>query len=248
MKIGIIGCGWLGFRLAKHLKTNNTIYTTARNIEKYKSLDAYFRSFLIDFDDFEVKKWKILSDLDCIIITIPFGRHLNNDILEKRLENICFFIQDFKKQLFFTSSVGIYPQSDTEMNEYFPSTLLEPKLFFVESFLRNQFPQINILRLGGLMGDDRILSKYKISEPNQVANHIHYQDICLIIEKMISLNLESRLYNVVAPQHPMKQEIINYQKGTKTTLGKPYGKIILSEKLETELDYNFLYPNPIYFT
>ncbi|MDO4782645.1 MAG: epimerase [Capnocytophaga felis] len=248
MKIGIIGCGWLGFRLAKHLNENNTIYTTTRNIDKHTSLGTYFHSFLIDFDNFEAKRWEILSNLDCIIITIPFGRHLDNNILEKRLKNIEFFIQNFKKQLFFTSSIGIYPQSDIKIDENLPSTLLESKLFFVESFLKSKFPQINILRLGGLMGDDRILSKYKISEPNQVANHIHYQDVCLIIEKMISLNLQSKLYNVVAPEHPIKQEIIDYQKGTKTKpKEKPYGKIVLSKKIETELDYNFLYPNPVYF-
>ncbi|CEN37150.1 hypothetical protein CCYN2B_40024 [Capnocytophaga cynodegmi] len=56
MKIGIIGCGWLGFRLANHLKTNNTIYTTTRNTDKNKFLSTYFHSFIIDFDDSEVKK------------------------------------------------------------------------------------------------------------------------------------------------------------------------------------------------
>lgn len=247
MKIGIIGCGWLGFRLAKHLEKDNTIYTTSRN-DNSKHLNSYFHSFLIDFDKIIAKKWKILSDLDCIIITIPFGKHSDTNILEERLKNLCFFIENFDKQLFFTSSVGIYPQINSEMDETFSSTLLDSKLFFVESFLKNKFPQLNILRLGGLMGDDRMLSKYKISEPNQVANHIHYQDICLIIEKMISLKSHSKLYNVVAPQHPVKQEIINHQKGVSTICNeKPYGKVILSKKLESELGYKFLYPNPIFF-
>ncbi|MFK8281829.1 Rossmann-fold NAD(P)-binding domain-containing protein [Capnocytophaga cynodegmi] len=248
MKIGIIGCGWLGSRLANHLKTNNTIYTTTRSSDKNKFLSTYFHSFIIDFDDSEVKKLEILTELDCIIIAIPFGRHLDSNILNKRLKNICIFIENFEKQLFFTSSVGIYPQINTEVNEDFPCELLDSKLLSVENFLKNQFPQTNILRLGGLMGDDRIFSKYNVSETSQVVNHIHYQDICLIIEKMISLNLQSKLYNVVAPKHPTKQEIINHQKGTKISIDRtPSGKIVLSDRLKTELNYQFLYPNPIYF-
>ncbi|WP_052456928.1 hypothetical protein [Capnocytophaga cynodegmi] len=147
-----------------------------------------------------------------------------------------------------TSSVGIYPQINQEINENFPCELLDSKLLYVENFLKNQFPQTNILRLGGLMGDDRIFSRYNVSETSQVVNHIHYQDICLIIEKMISLNLQSKLYNVAAPKHPTKQEIINHQKGTKIAIDKtPSGKIVLSDRLKTELNYQFLYPNPIYF-
>ncbi|CEN35333.1 Rossmann-fold NAD(P)-binding domain-containing protein [Capnocytophaga cynodegmi] len=248
MKIGIIGCGWLGFRLANHLKTNNTIYTTTRSTDKNKFLSSYFHSFIIDFDDSEVKKWEILTELDCIIIAIPFGRHLDSNILNKRLKNICIFIENFEKQLFFTSSVGIYPQINAEINEDFPCELLDSKLLYVENFLKNQFPQTNILRLGGLMGDNHIFSKYNVSETSQIVNHIHYQDICLIIEKMISLNLQSKLYNVVAPKHPTKQEIINHQKGTKIAIDRtPSGKIVLSDRLKTELSYQFLYPNPIYF-
>ncbi|MDO4229747.1 MAG: epimerase [Capnocytophaga sp.] len=250
MKIGIIGGGWLGTRLGTHLASYHSIYATTTSQEKQKELEkSYFHSFLVDFDKFNNQKWEILAELDCIIITIPFGKHLSKPIFENRLKNLCFFIENFKKQLFFTSSVGIYPQINAEIDETCPPTLLQNELLQSENFLKKNFPQLNILRLGGLMGDNRIFSKYNVSETHLVVNHVHYQDICFIIEKMITLNLHSKIYNIVAPQHPTKQQVINFQKriSCQDTNISPQGKIVSSQKVINELGYTFVHPNPILF-
>lgn len=248
MKIGIIGCGWLGIRLAKHLSLNNEIYVTTTSIEKVSELNSYFHSFCINFDYLKPEKWEILSQLDVIIITIPFGKLLKQNFLENRLKNLQYFIKDFKNQLFFTSSIGIYPSISAEFDEKTPSELLQPELFFVENFLKNYFPQTNILRLGGLMGDNRIFSKYTVTDFHYVVNHVHYQDVCLAIEKMIAQKIHSQTYNIVAPKHPTKQEIINRQKGLNIALTEfPSGKIISAKKLENELNFEFSLPNPIDF-
>lgn len=250
MKIGIIGCGWLGIRLAKFLQNQHEIFATITSTEKKKALkNEKIKFFLANFDDFTDEKWEILPDLDTIIITIPFGKHLEMPILEKRLKNLSKFIENYSKQLFFTSSVGIYPSVETEIFEDFPSQALETHLFFVEHFLQKKFPQINILRLGGLMGDNRKLSNYPIKEPYQVANHIHYQDVIKIIDTMITLGLHSKVYNVVAPEHPVKQTIIDFQKGNSFSEKNniSYGKKVSSQKLQQELSYEFIFPNPIYF-
>lgn len=249
MKIGIIGCGWLGFRLAKHLSSkNNKIYVTTTSVEKITELNSLFHSFLINFDNFETKKWEILSELDVIIITIPFAKHLEDDFLKNRLKNLQCFISEFKNQLFFTSSVGIYPSIDAEVDEKFPIGSLQSELFFSENLIKKHFPQVNLLRLGGLMGDNRIFSNYKVTNVHQVVNHVHYQDVCLAIETMILQKTHAKTYNIVAPLHPTKQEIINYQKGTNTALTEPpSGKIVSSKKMENELNFQFSFPNPIYF-
>lgn len=252
-KIGIIGCGWLGLHLAQHLSKQYNIYGTNTSKEKCSQLEKLgFESEVDAFSDVEiesdVKPWKILQELDVVIITIPFPKNAEFDRLSNRFKNVIQFIKNFDKPIFLMSSIGIYPQMDEEMNEtnVFEESLNQ-NILGIENLMKNEFPQVNILRLAGLMGGSRIFSKYKISNPEQIVNHVHYEDICLIIEKMISRKIISKTYNVVAPQHPTKQEVIDFQinkKDSNHITDQDKGRKIVSCTLETELDYQFLHPDP----
>jgi hypothetical protein len=163
---------------------------------------------------------------------------------DRKTENLVRFLGSFQGQIFYTSSTGIYPDVEKEFTESDkPASEVES-----ESFILEKFPQTNILRLGGLMGGERLLKNYTISNLDQLVNHIHYADICSVIEKMLDIHSQSKVYNVVAPVHPNKEEIINAQKDL------PYsgernqkGRIISSAKLISELDFEFQYPDPRYF-
>lgn len=253
-KIGIIGCGWLGLHLAKYLSPNYKIFTTTTSDKKKDELtEMGFQSIAIQFCDDEIlqenRSWEFLNGLDIIIITVPFSKRTNIKSLEHRFENISLFIKGFKKQIFLMSSIGIYPQVEIEMNEENVNTeLLEPNIYFVEELMKKNFAQLNILRLGGLMGGTRIFSNYHVTNTNQIVNHVHFLDICIVIEKMINQNSERKTYNVVAPLHPTKQEIINCQKGIdKDFLTTDSGRKINSDILIRELNYQFKYPDPILF-
>lgn len=251
-KIGIIGCGWLGLHLAKHLSEQYKIYGTATSEEKCSHLKKLgFESGLHAFSDVEiesdVKPWNILQELDVVIITIPFPKNAEFDRLSNRFKNVIQFIKNFDKPIFLMSSIGIYPQIDEEMNETnVLKKYLNQNILGIENLMKNQFPQMNILRLAGLMGGSRVFSNYKISNPEQIVNHVHYEDICLIIEKMISRKIISKTYNVVAPQHPTKQEVIDFQKQKDSNhiTDQDKGRKIVSSILETELDYQFIHPDP----
>lgn len=253
-KIGIIGCGWLGLHLADYLKSNSEIFTTTTSEYKNKELiQRRFHSEVVRFSDDEIsndhQKWEILNVLDAIILTVPFSKKTDFEALQNRFQNISQFIKGFEKPLFLMSSIGIYPQINQEISESsLPENLLDTNIFGVEKLMKQNFPQINILRLGGLMGEDRYLSKYKISNPNQVVNHVHYSDVCLVIEKMMSLNLTSKTYNIVSPKHPMKQEIIDFQQQLQHTENLiPEGRVIISKLSEQELSFEYQCPNPILF-
>lgn len=253
-KIGIIGCGWLGLHLAKYLSANYKIFTTTTSDKKIDELtEMGFQSTAIQFCDDKISQekssWEFLNDLDIIIITVPFSKRTNIKSLENRFENISLFIKGFKKQIFLMSSIGIYPQVEIEMNEEnVNNELLETNIYFVEERMKKNFPQVNILRLGGLMGGTRIFSNYHVTNTNQIVNHVHYLDICSVIEKMINQNSERKTYNIVAPLHPAKQEIINYQKGIdKDFLTTDSGRKISSDIMIRELNYQFKFPDPILF-
>jgi hypothetical protein len=109
-------------------------------------------------------------------------------------------------------------------------------------------PSINILRLGGLMGDNRMFYKYYRKESsNEAVNHIHYEDICRVIEKMMLLGLKGKIYNIVAPLHPTKGEVYAYQTRVDSDPAIPRkteNRIISSEKMIRELAYSFVFPDP----
>lgn len=248
-KLGIIGCGWLGNHIAERVSDQYEIFATTTTPSKVEDLNSKgYHTTLISFTDelnSDMKQWEVAADLDAIIISVPFSGIRGAKIsMTERRENLLRFIGDYKGQVFFTSSTGVYPQTDKEfIEEDQPAVEVES-----ESFILQQLPQTNILRLAGLMGDQRLLKNYNISDLDQLVNHIHYADICSVIEKMLDKQSESKVYNVVAPIHPNKEEVINAQKnlpydGERTTVGR----IISPEKLIKDLDFEFRYPDPRYF-
>lgn len=254
-KLGIIGCGWLGIRIAKQLLTKFEVHATTNSVHKIEEFEkAGILAEAVNFPDHEISVdfniWSKVQDLDVIIITVPFSKRTAAVLLEARFENLSYFIKGFDKQLFLMSSIGIYPQVEAKIQEdSLPKTMLHPGLLLVENLMKSRFPNLNILRLGGLMGDDRYLSKYSISNLQQPANHVHYEDIARILTCMMEMESEAKTYNVVAPRHPSKEAIINYQKGLSTE-EQPEdvpGRIILSYRCQTELNYTFSHPDPKLF-
>ncbi len=249
-KIGIIGCGWLGLRLAKYLSKRFEIFTTTTSNDKKEQLLAKgLTPTIVSFTDYQlpekIEKWNIISDLDIVIITVPFSeKTCCVSSLYNRVQNLHSFIGDFKGQLFFMSSTGVYPDFEKEFSE----EDLSSDSISGERMIKGKYPQVNILRLSGLMGDERLLCNYGVSNLDFAVNHIHYVDVCFIIEKMIELDSQSKVYNVVAPFHPSKAEVVNAQKNIPYSQEcKPKGKEISSAKLVSELDFTFQYSDPRYF-
>lgn len=248
-KLGIIGCGWLGNHISERLSDQYEIFATTTTPSKAEDLNAKgYHSTLVSFPnelDSEMKPWEVAQELDAIIISVPFSGIRGAQIpMNDKRQNLLNFLGDYKGQLFLLSSTGVYPEIDKEFTEDDkPAQEVES-----ESFILEQFPQTNILRLAGLMGDQRLLKNYNISNLDLLVNHIHYADICSAVEKMVDNQSESKVYNIVAPIHPNKEEIINAQKGLpysgeRTT----FGRTISPEKLISDLDFEFQYPDPRYF-
>ncbi|WBV61178.1 hypothetical protein PFY12_03430 [Chryseobacterium camelliae] len=248
-KLGIIGCGWLGNHIAERLSDRYEIFVTTTSESKIEAFTSkgYFPT-LVSFPDEAsetLKEWEIAHELDAIIISIPFSGIRGKQVsMKTRQGNVLKFLGDYKGQLFLTSSTGVYPEFEKEYKEEDqPVENVES-----ENFIKDRFPKANVLRLAGLMGDQRLLKNYNISNLDQPVNHIHYADICSVIEKMLDQQSQGKVYNLVAPVHPNKEEVINAQKdlpysGERTEKGR----LISSAKLISELDFEFQYPDPRYF-
>jgi len=255
-QLGIIGFGWLGNHIADFFfKKNYKILATTTSDSKIAYIqEKNYIPILINFSDNELINFEandLIPHCDALLICIPFSRNIDVKALINRYENLSRFIGKFQKQIFLMSSTGIYPQkkmiitevnmSDEELNQSF---------WQIERMMQTKYSQINILRLAGLTGGTRKFGNYKVSEPEQPVNQIHYTDICHIIEKMMEFNINDKTYNLVAPMHPSKQEIIDYQTNKPNSFpnyADISGRIISGEKLQKELNYQYKYPNPVFF-
>ncbi|MCL1666854.1 hypothetical protein M2T82_02135 [Elizabethkingia ursingii] len=246
-KLAIIGYGWLGKRLGDYFSDRYKIYTISRSSND----EGGPMHFSIDFDSNEsTENNPDINLADAIIICIPFSQRTALEILTRRFNRVSQYIGDYHGPIFLTSSTGIYPQDQKNIDE---TTYADSELSFnmvsIENLIKKSFPQVNILRLGGLMGDNRQLKNYKITDPEQVVNHIHYHDICRIIETMINKNISSEIFNIVAPQHPTKEEVISMQnnQACKTVSEIKQQRIISSEKSEKVLNFTYEKPDPRLF-
>lgn len=246
-KIGIVGFGWLGSRIADSMSGQYQLYVTTTTKSKADELSSKgFNASVASFPDFQLEEkiiqWEAIENVDVLIITIPLsGKSCCASSLYNRIQHLFSFIGDFKGQMFVMSSTGVYPDIPGEYTE----ESLSPDNVPGERMIRNKYPQVNILRLSGLMGDNRLLKNYNVSNLEAPVNHIHYKDISCVIEKMIEEGSSGKLYNVTAPQHPSKGQVINAQKdlpSPEETVGE--GKIINPSKLISELDFVFKHPDP----
>jgi len=223
MNIGIIGCGWLGKPLAQHLSTHHHVNCFSR----LKTADSFWKNelFIISIST----KDNYLQSLKNFLSNIP--------------EN---------SQIIFMSSTSVYKEFNEVVNE---ETLIHEKSIQkeAEELMQESSNKLLILRLGGLMGKDRIAGKWKSvsSFSDSPVNYIHIDDILAICSILISKKIEQGIFNLVAPQHPLRSEVhkknahdFGFELGNFDGLSS---RTVSSQKLINTLSYNFIHPNPLLF-
>ena len=78
-----------------------------------------------------------------------------------------------------------------------------------EELAKIKDPDTVILRLGGLMGYDRVAGKYSIGKTmeDKPTNYVHRDDVVGIIERLIERGTKNKIFNVVAPKQSTRKEI-----------------------------------------
>lgn len=223
--VGIIGCGWLGKPLARELSKNLHV-------------ECFSRQTTHDNSPF----WHS----DIVIIAI----NTKDNYLET-LRKIATLTKP-TCNIILMSSISIYREFDEDVDESFEIT--QPSLIKeAEELILGLKENVIILRLGGLMGDDRVAGRWKRATDfsDGYVNYIHKEDVINIVKNIIENSVKLGIYNLVAPLHPSRQEI--HRKNSQK-FGSEIGKFegfskrkVSSEKVIKELNYTFLYPNPLEF-
>jgi len=189
--------------------------------------------------DREILQGTDFYSCDVLIISLPPR--------ENYLQNIKNILEQTsqKTQIILLSSTSVYSQKRQGKMQ-----------LLGEDALINAYKNYLILRLGGLMGYDRIAGKYtqgKEVASDSYTNYIHRDDVIQIINALVGCKVQEKIFNLVCPEHTSKKEV--YDKNAKLfNLGKTRflslemkGKKISSKKVRDFLKYEFIYKSPLDF-
>lgn len=270
--ISIAGCGWLGAPLARNLLAEG--YTvkgsTTRTEKKSVMKDVGILPYVLTLSpELSRQEPTDFFDTDLLIISIPpKTRTEGQDYHPRQIEALAEQIRQHNiKYCIYVSSTSVYPASSAgeevkEEDADDPDKSRHPAIWHAEHLLR-QLPDLglSILRCGGLMGYDRIPGKYFAGKKNLTTGHIpvnyvHRDDVIKVILEVIQKGYWNQTINVVAPEHPSRKEVylqnaeeFGYEKPsfTEDSEGQEEYKIVSSRKLLEELEYDFIYPDPLHF-
>lgn len=262
--ISILGCGWLGVPLARHLMQKGCLVKgSVTSTDKFDLLrHVGIMPFRIVVSDTEV----IMDDpdffhADVLIISIPPARTGDvEQVFPSQIRRLIPFIQySGIQKVIFISSTSVYPEQNQVAREEDQLTPDKPSgkaLLAAENLLKEQTKfNTTIIRFGGLIGVDRNPARFllKSSQPIEDApvNLIHQDDCIAIISGIIEKGVWGETLNACCPEHPMKKDFYTkaalqtgYAVPEMTGLDKAH-KIIDSSKLIDRLKYKFIYPNPM---
>ena len=265
-QISVLGCGWLGFSLAKKLiqkgfKVNGST-TTLEKINSFQ--DEKIKAFQINLSEDKIlgNVEIFLNNSEVLVVAIP-PKVRDNPETNSFVNKIRPLISNIEKSsistVIFISSISVYG-NDTNVvtEETIPNPDSESGKQLVEAeklFSNNSNFNTIIVRMGGLIGENRhpvnyLSGRRNISNPEAVVNLIHRNDAISIIENLILFqkgkkNLHVTL-NAVTPMYPTRENYYT-QKSIEFKIPPPefemdkvsIGKKVSSEKLITLLNYQF---------
>ncbi|MBY8963046.1 SDR family oxidoreductase [Flavobacterium sp. D11R37] len=259
--ISILGCGWLGLPLAKHLiKLGYSVKgstTTAAKTESLKQQGIVPYLVKLGENNIEGDIKGLLEDTETLIIDIPPGLRSNSNAnFTAKIERLIPHIEEAQvKNVLFVSSTSVYGDSQgivTEDTEALPATESGRQLLETEQLLQeNKMFNTTIIRFGGLIGEDRhpvnhLAGKENIKDADAPINLIHQTDCIGIITAVIEKGIWGEIFNGVAPYHPSRKEYYT-EKAKQKNLPLPLFsreeasgvKVIAADKVTEVLKFRF---------
>ena len=262
--VSILGCGWLGVPLGKHLIDKGfSVKGSVTSQEKFGQLsDAGISPHQIVLNDSKAKVDDItFFEADVLIISIsPLRIEGIEQFFSTQIRQLIpFILKSGVRKVIFISSTSVYPenfQTASENDVLFPDKESGKACLLAENLLNDQSDfKTTVLRFGGLIGADRNPARFLLKSTHSVANTpvnlIHLDDCIGIIEAIIDRELWGETLNACCPEHPLKKDF--YEKAAQISgLPKPLisdqkeaHKIVDSSKLIRRLNYQFIYKSPM---
>lgn len=213
-QVGILGSGWLGTPLALALKAMGRSVRVSRTSTKGV---ANLRTK--GFDSFQILvtpnaiqgTLDFFNSLDQLIISLPPNRKAAVGFSEKIKALVQFLESNTTCRILFLSSISVYGQTGVfeESSDLSPQTQSAVELAKSEKILLDSREKAVIIRLGGLIGEDRNpifqFQEKPISNPKGIINFIHQKDAIEGIIQLLNHSALQGIYNLVSPHHPERE-------------------------------------------
>lgn len=267
-KVSILGCGWLGFPLAKYFVERGWLVKgSTTGVDKLALLrEAGIDPFQIQLNPYyEGNSMGDFLDTEILVINIPpsLRKQTSEFHIEQMRGLLKHLLSSQLRKVVYISSTSVYPDLNREVVEEDVTDISQAEnktLFEAEELFRKEKSlDTIIIRCAGLAGYDRNLVKHfagkkDLALGNAPVNLIYRDDVIGIVEALIEKNKCNQTYNISAPEHPLRKDLY-------PALANRYGfelphyapsdnspfKIISIAKLQKELNYIFKFKNPMDF-
>lgn len=264
-RISILGCGWLGFPLAKKFLDNGFqvkgSVTTDSKLKAMSNVGIEPYKLVLEADKVEMDHPGFF-ETDVVIVAIP-PRRINSieTVFSGQIRQLIGLMEEHQvPRLLFISSTSVYNEVNREVNE---KDEMEPEkpsgkalIVAEEMLMRNPNFQTTVLRFGGLIGADRNPARFLSRKREAVSgskpvNLIHLDDCLDIIQKIIDEKVWGEVFNACSPEHPTRKDFYEKAAAVSGMLAPKFNdveesfKIVDSAKLIQKLNYQFKYQSPL---
>jgi len=264
-KVSILGCGWLGFPLARHFCEKGwTVKGSTTGEDKVNRLkEAGIIPYLIQLNPlYKGNSMEAFLDSELLIINIPPSlRKQTENYHVEQMEGFMKHIRSSRvRKVIYISSTSVYPDLNREVLEEDVTSIEQAEsktLFQAEEIFRTEKSlEVVIVRCAGLAGYDRNLVKHFAGKKdllfgNAPVNLIHRDDVIGIVYELIEKGMWNRTYNISAPEHPLRKDLYSllavrygYEPPQYVDSDKSAFKIISIKKLQKDLNYTFKFTDP----
>lgn len=242
LRLSFLGCGWLGKAFVTKFSSLYRINAGVRSYESYLALHTYkCQAFHLP------QNQDRFYECDVLVISLS-PRHDYINALGKILASL-----NADVHVILLSSTSVYHGLEGRVSDSsLPKDLHASKALTMEQYIQERVPNCTTLRLGGLMGPDRVAGQWKDMTKrieDTPVNYLHQEDAIHVIHYVITNQISGVILNVVAPEHPLRSVV--YKRNNAPILTQhtqsSTTRYIQSDKLIKDYGYQFVHPNPLEF-
>ncbi|MBN3872396.1 SDR family oxidoreductase [Nostoc sp. JL33] len=274
MNVAIIGCGYVGYKVAQYWKQKMgfVVSATTTSPERIPALESVSQRVVVtrgnDLDSLK----SVLQNQDVVLLSVGAkGGEVYEETYLQTAQSLVSSLQQIKsvKQLIYTGSYAVYGDRNgvwvDEETPLAPANLNAQILRKTEDVLLSASSEnlrVCIFRLGGIYGAGRellkIFSRYsgatRPGNGEDITNWIHLDDIVGAIEFARHRRLQG-IYNLVDDAHLTSRDLLEclFEKhnlpkvkwDTSIKSTRPYNAWVSNEKLK-EAGYQLIHPQMIF--